>query len=74
MGKGLRGKTPDLAALPIVRYEHTLFLSRVWQLRNSLSACDVVYISLSEALAATLLTRDLRLKSAAGHTAMIETF
>lgn len=64
----------DLMDLQIVRYPHYLFLPRVWQLRNNLTAYDAVYVSLAESLRATLITRDLRLSSASGHTAIVETF
>jgi predicted nucleic acid-binding protein len=43
-------------------------LSRVWDLRNNLTAYDAVYV----ALAAPLLTRDRRLAAAAGQHAQIE--
>lgn len=64
----------DLMDLRIVRYPHYLFLTRVWQLRHNLTAYDALYISLAESLRATLITRDLRLSSASGHTAVVETF
>jgi len=62
----------DLAALPLRRYPHHVFLPRVWELRSNLTAYDAVYIALSEALDAPLLTRDRRLAAAAGHRATIE--
>jgi len=58
--------------LSIVRYTHRLFLARVWQLRENLSAYDACYIALAEWLSAPLLTRDARLARAPGHAARVE--
>jgi predicted nucleic acid-binding protein len=62
----------DLADLPLRRYPHDFLLPRVWELRNSLTAYDAVYVALAEALGAPLLTRDRRLAAAAGQHARIE--
>jgi predicted nucleic acid-binding protein len=62
----------DLLDLRITRYPHSLLLPRIWQLRHNLSAYDAAYVVLAQKLGATLLTRDARLASAAGHTATIE--
>jgi predicted nucleic acid-binding protein len=62
----------DLLDLRITRYPHFVFLPRIWQLRHNLSAYDAAYVVLAEKLGATLLTRDARLASAAGHAAIIE--
>ena len=62
----------DLADLPITRYPHDIFLSRIWELRHNVTAYDAVYVALAEALSAPLLTRDVRLASASGHRATIE--
>ncbi len=62
----------DLLDLRITRYPHSIFLPRIWQLRHNLSAYDAAYIVLAEKLGATLLTRDAKLASAAGHAATIE--
>jgi predicted nucleic acid-binding protein len=69
-----RGRTAldDLAALGVRRYPHDWLLIRVWQLRDNLTAYDAVYVALSEALDAPLLTRDRRLAAAAGHRAQVE--
>lgn len=64
----------DLLDLRIARYPHLVLLPRVWQLRHKLSAYDAAYIVLAEKLAAPLITRDARLASAAGHTAVVELF
>jgi predicted nucleic acid-binding protein len=69
-----RGRTAldDLAALGVRRYPHDWLLVRIWQLRDNLTAYDAVYVALSEALDAPLLTRDRRLAAAAGHRAQVE--
>jgi predicted nucleic acid-binding protein len=64
----------DLSDLRIHRYPHFVFLTRVWQLRNNLSAYDAAYVVLAEELKATLITRDNRLATAAGHGARVELF
>ena len=64
----------DLLGLRITRYPHRDLLPRIWQLRHNLTAYDAAYIVLAETLAAPLITRDARLKSAPGHTARIELF
>lgn len=62
----------DLAALDIARYAHEPFLSRVWQLRENVTAYDAVYLALAEVLAAPLITFDSRLAAAPGHGASVE--
>ncbi len=62
----------DLADLPIERYPHTVFLPRIWELGDNVTAYDAVYITLAEALGAPLLTRDSKLANALGHHALIE--
>jgi predicted nucleic acid-binding protein len=62
----------DLAKLFIERHEHQPLLGRVWQLRDSISAYDGVYVALAEALDAPLLTCDAKLAGAHGHRAKIE--
>lgn len=62
----------DLRDLRLMRYPHAPFLRRIWQLRNNASAYDALYIALTEALKATLLTCDAKLASAANHHARIQ--
>lgn len=62
----------DLLDLRITRYPHSVLLPRIWQLRGNFSAYDAAYVVLAETLGATLLTRDTRLASAAGHHASVE--
>ena len=66
------GAIEDLLDLRITRYPHLVLLPRIWQLRHNLSAYDAAYVVLAEKLGATLLTRDAKLASAAGHSAIIE--
>ncbi len=64
----------DLAILGVVRYPHDVFLPRVWELRQNVTAYDAAYVALAEELSAPLLTRDGRLASAPGHHAVVEVF
>jgi predicted nucleic acid-binding protein len=61
----------DLADLRMQRYAHDFLLPRVWQLRNTITAYDAVYMALADALDAALLTRDQRLAGATGHHARV---
>jgi predicted nucleic acid-binding protein len=61
-----------VVALPATRHEHEPLLSRVWELRDNLSAYDAVYIALAESLDAPLITTDRRLARAPGHRARVE--
>jgi pimeloyl-ACP methyl ester carboxylesterase len=47
-------------------------LSRVWHLRDSLTAYDAVYVALAEALETPLLTTDRKVARAHGHGATVE--
>jgi len=62
----------DYADLRIERFAHLDLLPRIWQLRNSLAACDAAYVALTEALRAKLLTCDTKLGRSHGHRATIE--
>ena len=61
-----------LAEFPLRRYAHQPLLPRIWGLRQNLTAYDAAYVALAESLRAVLLTRDERLASAPGHSAIIE--
>jgi len=71
---GERGREAllDLADLPIERYGHLALLPRIWELRHNVTAYDAAYLALAEALPARLITCDVRLASAPGHSARIE--
>ncbi len=62
----------DLMGLVIDRHGHQPLLTRVWELRDSLSAYDGAYVALAEALGAPLITCDAKLAGAHGHRATIE--
>ncbi len=62
----------DLTDLPVRRYPHVLFLWRIWELRENLTAYDALYVALAETLDATLVTCDRRIASAPGHHARVE--
>lgn len=67
-----RDALSDLTDLPFIRYPHTEFLQRVWDMRSSLSAYDAVYVALAEVLEAPLVTTDGKLSRAHGHDVQIE--
>jgi predicted nucleic acid-binding protein len=62
----------DLPDFPLHRYPHDVLLPRVWELRHNLTAYDAVYVALAKVLDASLLTRDRRLATAAGHRARVD--
>ncbi len=65
------GALDDLAALPIVRHEHTVLLKRAFALRDNVTIYDALYLSLAEALDARLLTRDGALAALPGVRARV---
>ena len=64
-GTAARQAIDDLESWPATRVDHRPLLERAWQLRDSVSAPDALYVALAEALGATLLTLDRRLARAA---------
>jgi predicted nucleic acid-binding protein len=64
----------DYAAMPLIRYSHSVLLPRIWELRYNLTAYDAVYLALAEALPATFVTCDRALGSVSGHRAAVQVF
>lgn len=54
------------------RFAHRPFLTRAWELRDTVRGWDAMYVALAEALEAPLLTTDRRLAAARGPTCRIE--
>lgn len=71
-GTAARQAIDDLESWPAIRVDHRPLLERAWQLRDSLSAPDALYVALAEQLEATLLTLDWRLARAAGPRCLID--
>jgi predicted nucleic acid-binding protein len=63
-----------LSAMRLIRYPHTPFAGRIWELRDSITAYDAAYVALAEALDAPLVTTDGRLTRAPGHRAQMELY
>ena len=64
----------DAAEMSIRRYPHRQLLARAWELRDSLTTYDAVYVALAELIEAPLVTCDARLAASTGHDAAIELF
>lgn len=62
----------DLEDLPIQRAPHRPLLARCWELRDSLTIYDAVYVALAEALDSDFLTADRRLAKAPGAHCHVE--
>ena len=63
-----------LSLMRLTRYPHTALLSRVWELRDNVTAYDATYIALAETLEAPLVTTDARLARAPGIRAAVEVY
>jgi predicted nucleic acid-binding protein len=59
--------------LPLDRYAHLPLMPRAWQLKESVTIGDAVYVSLAEMLGATFFTSDARLARAPGIRANVLT-
>jgi len=62
----------DLRLWPGERFDQRFLLDRAWELRGSMRSWDALYVTLAEALDATLLTRDARLARAPGRRCHIQ--
>lgn len=62
----------DLAALPLRRVSHLPLVSRVWGLRDNLTAYDASYVALAEMLDCPLLTGDAGIGRASGVRCVVE--
>jgi predicted nucleic acid-binding protein len=71
--RGLEALT-DLADFPLNRYSHEIFLPRIWELRENVTAYDAAYLALAEVLTAPLVTCDARLAASPRHTAKVEVY
>jgi predicted nucleic acid-binding protein len=52
--------------MPIERSNHQILLTRIWELRENLTAYDAAYVALAEILDAIVITTDARLARAPG--------
>ncbi|KQY07923.1 ribonuclease [Mycobacterium sp. Root135] len=50
----------------LIRYATTPLMERMWELRDSVTAYDAVYVALAENLGCALVTADARLAAARG--------
>ena len=64
----------DFADLRLSRYSHVAFLTRIWQLKDDLTAYDAAYVALAETLEAPLVTTDARLARAPRIRAEVEVY
>ena len=62
----------DLLVIDVVRHPHYALIGRIWQLRENLTVYDASYIALAEGLAAVVVTCDVPLGGAPGHSARVE--
>jgi predicted nucleic acid-binding protein len=66
-----RERLQEVKNTPISRTAHRPLLSRVWELRDAITAYDAAYVALAEQLDVPLLTCDAELDRANGHRAEI---
>jgi predicted nucleic acid-binding protein len=57
--------------IQLQRYGHLPLLPRVWELRDSLTSYDAIYVALAESLETPLFTCDAKLSRSHGHRAQI---
>jgi predicted nucleic acid-binding protein len=63
----------DLLDLQIELWPYDVVATRVWELRQNLSAYDACYVALAELTGATLITLDLRIAGAPGVRCSVST-
>ena len=68
----VRQALDDLYDMPLLRAPHRQLATRVWELRDNLSAYDGSYVALAEALRIPLVTTDARLARAPGVRCEVE--
>ncbi len=59
---------------PVTRIPHRPLVSRVWELRDTLTAYDAAYVALAEMCGVPILTCDARLARSDSHDAEIECY
>ncbi|MFT3851426.1 MAG: type II toxin-antitoxin system VapC family toxin [Ilumatobacteraceae bacterium] len=62
----------DYADIGVRRFGHRRLLPRAWELRQTVSAYDAIYVALAERLGLTLVTADRRLAGAPGIRCEVE--
>lgn len=62
----------QLGDLAIERFPHRMLLSRIWELRDNLTAYDAAYVALAELLGASLVTGDHKFLDAPGVRCPVE--
>jgi predicted nucleic acid-binding protein len=67
-----RDAIEDLGMLRIMRHGHGDLAIRAWELRETVTAYDAVYLALAESLDAPVVTCDRPLAAATGHRVRIE--
>ena len=66
-----RSAVAMLGDLPLTPMSHEPLISRIWELRNNLTAYDAAYLALAEDTGAAVRTRDSKFAGAAGHRASV---
>lgn len=64
----------DLKSMRLTRYPHNALLSRIWELKDNITAYDAAYVALAETLDAPLITLDAKLSQAPGIRATAELY
>ena len=61
----------DWREFPVTRYGHDHLLPRISELRDNATAYDAAYLALAEALGASLITHDSKMRDIPGHRVSI---